>query len=77
MSAFTRLYYANRGPDGTDDPFDLPDDASRDPHDPLPVPDDPYRMAGPYVESRRPRPEMRQQAAPRQLHDANRARVPM
>jgi hypothetical protein len=77
MSAFTRLYYANRGPDGTDDPFELAGPPVHNPPEPLPFPDDPYRMAGPYVESRRPRPEMRQQAAPRQLHDANRARVPM
>jgi hypothetical protein len=76
MSAFTRLYYVNRRPDGTDHPFELPGDAFHDAPE-LPLPDDPYRMAGPYIENRRPAPEMRQQAAPRQLHDANRARVPM
>jgi hypothetical protein len=58
MSTFPRLYYANRGPDGTDT-FDLP----ADPREPLPLPDDPYRMAGPYVEARAPGPDMRRQHA--------------
>jgi hypothetical protein len=72
MSTFTRLYYADRGPDGPEDPFELP----ADPREPLPFPDDPYRMAGPYVEARAPGPDMRRRHAdPRLPRDAYRAPI--
>jgi hypothetical protein len=76
MSAFTRLYYANRGPGGTEDPFELPADAFHDPREQLLFPDDPYRMAGHSVEARASGPDMRgRHADPRQPRDAHRARA--
>jgi hypothetical protein len=79
MSAFARLYYANRGPGGhgIGSQFDLPNDEYDDPREPLPFFDDPYRMAGHYVEGRTAGPDIRPQADLRQPHDANRARVPI
>lgn len=62
MSAFTRLYYANRGPGGFggDDSYDHPfEDAYHDPPVPI-VPEEAYGEPAPALYGgARPGPEMR------------------
>ena len=82
MSAFTRLYYANRGLDryGIDDSYVYPfEDASHDPSAPIASPEDPYGgpESVPYDDVQAPSPEMhRPHIDPWRSHNAVRARTP-
>jgi hypothetical protein len=81
MSAFTRLYYANRGLDryGIDDSYLYPfEDASHGPPAPIASPEDPYGDPEPipYGDVQAPGPELRRPHADAWwLQDAVRART--
>jgi hypothetical protein len=81
MSAFTRLFYENRGlaSHGIEEEFDLPGArALHDPPEPPAFPDDPYCTPEPVPRSNRraPGPDRRRPEADRwQAHDTYRMRA--